>query len=209
MKSRNIYSLIAITFLAMQPLFAEDAVNLLAVKFDNFIGALPEGIQSGKDQEGLLKAELVEMPVKGKNVKVTKFVIDQAKYVDMRSACMKNLQMDKNYLLSFDLKIENLKMPDKNGIRFYIYSGTGKHAWIQVYGDGSTDGWLTAILPFSGKDLDANAGSVYFLVIFNSVTGTICFSDASVTELPEKTKMVPGFLTSEGASAGGQVLMLK
>lgn len=212
MKNRINYSLVSVLIFASSLLFAEDAVNLLTVKFDKFAGELPEGISLKEKQDGFLRAELVEMPLKDKNVNVTRVILDQGKYVQMRGGHIKNLQMDKNYLLSFDFKIENLKSPDKEGIRFYVYNlSGGQHVAIQVYGNGSTDGWLTAILPFSGKALavDSKGAYVCFLAVFNSVTGMIYFSDAILVELPENIKMASGFLKQDGTSAGGTALLLK
>lgn len=194
--------------------YADDSPNLLNASFEKFNEGFPEGLSViGGASAELLNASLVDSKIGDTAVKVTQFKIEKPEFIRVASAPISNIQVGKNYLCTLNLKVDNFKslIPDSTeGIRFYIYnSNSGRHAWTQIRHDGSTNGWVTLSMPFSGEYLEPAKGSIFFYIYFNELTGIFQFSDLSVVELPKGTTMNNSFSTIDGAAVGGTVLILK
>ena len=116
---------------------------------------------------------------------------------------IRNLKLKANtrYLFSIQVKVKNLRtiVPwYKNGAYscFYamVFSGTSK--WSSIRGSGSTDGWITLLLPFdTGEKKQFKYPRIFFFFFFCS--GEIWLQCPSLIELPQGTEIKQGYILKD------------
>ncbi|MBU0609202.1 MAG: hypothetical protein KKI08_15050, partial [Armatimonadetes bacterium] len=83
-----------------------------------------------------------------------------------------------DYMLVVPLKVENMHFTGNwysrpAGVRIYMYGMNDKHTWLAVHGEGSTQGWITATLPFPDDAVRAQFAHCRVLLRCYNMTATI------------------------------------
>lgn len=122
------------------------------------------------------------------------------------------LQPEDSYVFIVQLSVENMSH-DANwygkpaGIRLYIYGDNGAHTWMAVHGTGSTDGWVTAALPFPrDNEQREQFGQVRVMLRCLNMSGIVEFRDPVIQRLRGGVMSEPFFETAAGLKVmGGQL----
>lgn len=131
--------------------------------------AYPAGYELKNGQ----KEDLSIVEADGK--KALQFKSADITYVRIRSP-FQALKPSTKYIVTFqarisDLKTEKGKWPD--GIRLEIRPKGGKpYKWIMITGNGTVDGWITAVLPFDTTTIPELVNARISLYFFN-MSGTV------------------------------------
>lgn len=93
------------------------------------------------------------------------------------------LNENKNYVFMIHVKIDNIRTDNRqqSGMIIYVYGGKKHYTSIRITGNGSTDGWLTAYIPFSTSE-DQLLMSPYLMLRCLNMKGTVCFKLAGIIE---------------------------
>ncbi|NLE30232.1 MAG: hypothetical protein GX629_11255 [Phycisphaerae bacterium] len=122
----------------------------------------------------------------------------------------------KRYLLVVQFKVDDMFFTGHwyhrpAGIWIYVYGTNNKHTWMAVRGEGDTEGWVTALLPFPPVNRKEDAGDFsrtnVILHCYNMV-GTVRFRTPMIIEIPKGFDMEAQF-ELKGASVYGGNLTLK
>ncbi len=119
-----------------------------------------------------------------------------------------------DYMLAVQVKVEDMhytgnwyKRPA--GVRIYVYGTENKHTWLAIYGEGSTDGWVTALLPFPLADhRERFANSRVFLRCYN-MTGTVSFRSPMILRQPQGVAVQQSFRLPDGTLVPDGKLQLR
>lgn len=102
------------------------------------------------------------------------------------------LDPKKEYLFAVQFNVKNMHYIGKwhrrpAGVRIYAYGTNNKYLYMAICGEGSTDGWVTAVLPFLTSRDRNNAQDLshpnVFLRCYN-MTGTVWFRSPMIVEKP-------------------------
>ncbi|MBN1553345.1 MAG: hypothetical protein JXA11_01260 [Phycisphaerae bacterium] len=125
------------------------------------------------------------------------------------------LELGKRYLFVVEFKIDDMHYTGNwynrpAGVRMYVYGMKDKHSTLFVRGDGSTDGWVSAVMPFTtridkdGRDLSRPN---VLLRCYNMV-GTVSFRKPIIIEVPNGVEASSYFEMDNGRMVHGGVLTL-
>jgi hypothetical protein len=132
--------------------------------------------------------------------------------IDLRSKGVK-ITSGKKYLLSMQLKIENLKFRNiKSFFIVYLYNqNNNKHTFLRFSGAGNSSGWLTVQLPFDAdRILGNNLKSAPVLMLkLENLSGKFSFRNFSLIELPASADIARGVVTPEGKKQTGSSYRIK
>ncbi len=134
-------------------------------------------------------------------------------YVD--TAKRTRLDPDGDYMLVVQIRVEDLhytgnwyKRPA--GIRIYVYGTNDKHRWLAVHGDGSTDGWVTGVLPFPMPDeVRPQFASSNVLLRCYNMTGTVLLRNPMILRRPPGVDIQNSFELEDGTQVFGGQLQLR
>lgn len=113
------------------------------------------------------------------------------------------LKPDTDYFITVDLKVEGMHhtgawYADQRGLWIYVFGGEKHKRYTVVCGEGDTDGWVTAILPFSTRAVTA-APRVFFRC--RTMTGTVYFRNPMLMENPGGMDLKNSFEMADGSLA--------
>jgi len=120
---------------------------------------------------------------------------------------VKSFEMDPahNYLAVIQLKAEDINhlgnwYNDQQGVRIWLQARDKTHTWLAVYGEGSTDGWVTGYLPFptGGEEKRQNFHRINIYLRCLKMTGTVYFKSPVIVKLPEGYEVNRSFEREDG-----------
>lgn len=193
-------------------LFADDqqAVtdNLLKFTFqDADKDGIPDGYSVKKknaETATVVYDKTVSYKGKGSSVKITlpqegTVRLDMFKWI-------KDLQPDKEYLFSMNVKIKDMlingKWYKKGADRCfiaYIFGNSKTLAWMALHDNGSTDGWVTIMCPFR-----FSKGNIRISLRCKKMSGTVWIQNPTILELAEGIDMDRHFILEDGSVIKGQ-----
>lgn len=198
-------------------LFADDqqAVtdNLLKFTFqDANNDSIPDGYYVKKknaETATVVYDKTVSYKGKGSSVKIT-LPQEGTVRLDMFKR-IKDLQPDKEYLFIMNVKIKDMHIngkwyTDKGATRCfiaYLQRSKGSNAWMAIAGNGSTDGWVTIMCPFTPK------GNLRILLRCEKMSGTIWLQNPAIIELAKGMAMKRHFILKDGSVINDIKMMLK
>ena len=95
------------------------------------------------------------------------------------------------------------------GVRVYVYGTDNKHTWLAIHGEGSTKGWVTAVLPFpppGQRQQFANAN--VYLRCYNMM-GTVSFRNPILLRQPAGGGIQRHFVLEDGTQVTNSHLQLR
>ena len=174
--------------------FSQLGKNGLPVGFKAYLGKDKKGIVSVSQEDGVNVVKL-ERPEQGRI------------YFDNKKL---NLQANKKYVLTVQVKIENQKYSGK-GIHFFyvcVYNtGNGKHIYNKIAGHGSTGGWLTVILPIDTIKNPKLVGAKMLLRGYG-VAGTYWLKNPMLVEIPSDVELKSHYILDNNKTIPGAFLRL-
>lgn len=125
-----------------------------------------------------------------------------------------SLDAEKDYMLVLELKVEDMFYTGSwfrrpAAINFGVYGTAGKHVWMAVHGEGDTDGWVTAVLPFPPEEDRSNYERYRVLIRCNNMTGTVYFRNPMIIERPSLLGDDRFFEREDGSIVKGNQLQLR
>ena len=213
-KRNSVAVVLVILFWAVNYGFAEDKAseNLFKFGYEKMPdGSEPSGyIISAQDDDSVEVDAKIFAPPKGPSVRL------EAKkfgYLALDSPPMKFIKKDKQYLATIKVKVKDMNIighwwTKRCGLWIRIFdTKSNVQTWCNLGGEGSTEGWVTVMLPFSGKKF-AN-GSTRLLIRCEKMTGTVWVQDPVIVELPGGKKMKRSFLLADGKTITSSHLTVK
>ena len=85
----------------------------------------------------------------------------------------------------------------------------GKHTWLAIHGEGSTDGWVTGLLPFPREDMRKQFAIPNVLLRCYNMAGTVRFREPMILRQPPGTAVQPSFERADGTQVFGGKLQLR
>ena len=172
-----------VTLLVGSSVWAEDDAQAATTAKDQFnhpIIAFPRGynLKTGS------KSKLSVVEVDGK--KALQFKSDDLAYIYMRSA-FSTFKADTKYIMTCDIKIIDMKGKNrkKSGVMFQVRSSSGKpYTWVKIIHNGSTEGWVTAVIPFDTGAKPKFCKSRIYLYMMN-ISGTVLLRNLKIIENTE------------------------
>lgn len=146
---------------------------------------------------------------------VVKAEIPQEASVHIDSAKRTRLDADADYLLTVQVKVDDLRYTGNwykkpAGIRIYAYGLENKHTWLAIHGEGSTDGWVTGVLPFPATDdVRRQLAVPNVLLRCYSMTGTVRFRKPMILKQPPGARVRRSFRQTDGTQVFGGQLQLR
>lgn len=140
----------------------------------------------------------LEIPEQGKGFIDTNYALD--------------IKENKKYILTIQLKIEEQKYSGK-GIHFFyvcVYNtGNGKHIYNKIIGHGSTDGWLTVVLPIdTAKNAELVGRGTKILLRGYFVSGTYSLKKPMLVEIPADLELEAHYILDNNKTIPGGLLRL-
>ena len=94
-------------------------------------------------------------------------------------------------------------------MRIYVYGMDNAHTWLAVYGEGSTDGWVTALLPFPLEDRREKFAKSRVLLRCYNMTGTVSFRNPMIVRQPQGLDIQSSFELADGTQVPDGKLQLR
>ncbi|MFO8082196.1 MAG: hypothetical protein R6V07_18095 [Armatimonadota bacterium] len=118
-----------------------------------------------------------------------------------------------DYMLAVEMKVDELHYTGDwyrrpAGVRVYVYGTDNKHTWLAVHGEGSTDGWVTAVLPFPPDDDREHFANSRILLRCYNMTGTVAFRNPVILRRPAGLDIAKSFELGDGTQISGGQLQL-
>lgn len=184
--------------------------NLFPVNFNNLNKqSLPDGLKilPGKNSE----SSEITMAMDESGVPSIKVQLQQPAAVSLLSPSV-NLSPDGQYVLICRFKVENMHYSgswykDKKGI-WILIKGLKFHTWMAITGTGSSDGWITAILPFAGSDEKRDFSKIQVFLRCLGMTGTVSFNQPVLVKKPDSVGMEEYFESDNGKKIKGTFVSL-
>ena len=190
--------------------FAEEesnkAKNLLKHDFSKLgKNGLPVGFKAylGKDKKGTVSVSQED----GVNVVKLERSEQGRIYFDNKKL---NLQANKKYVLTVQVKIKDQRYSGKGMHFFYVCvynTGNGKHIYNKIAGNGSTGGWLTVILPIDTIKNPKLVGSKMLLRGYG-IAGTYWLKNPMLVEIPSEVELKPHYILENNKTIPGAFLRL-
>lgn len=130
------------------------------------------------------KSNLSVVDVDGK--KALQFKSDDLAYIYLRSG-FATFKPDTKYVMTCDIKITDMKVKNKkkSGVMIQVKSSSGKpYSWVKIIHAGSTDGWVTATIPFDTGAKPKFCKSRVYIYIMH-VSGTVLFRNMVIKPITE------------------------
>ena len=146
---------------------------------------------------------------------VVKVEIPQEASIYVDTAKRTRLDADADYLLTVGVKVDDLRYTGNwykrpAGIKIFVYGLNDKHTWLAIHGEGSTDGWVTGVLPFPGHDgVREQLAVPNVLLRCYSMTGTVRFRKPMILKQPPGTRVPRSFERADGTQVFGGQLQLR
>jgi hypothetical protein len=198
---------------AAVPAKATDPENLLSCTFDKLNnGQLPDDYTletMGENPDGAV----ISTEKDDSGAVAVRIDMSKESSAQINTARVSRLEPGKEYLLTVQVKIDRMQhygnwYKDPRGVRIYVYGIDNRHVWLAIWGNGSTDGWITGFLPFSTAQAGELANPNVFFRCFN-MTGTVRFRNPMILERPAGVEIKPGFELADGTRVMGSGLQLK
>jgi len=193
---------------------SSDASNLLRYRFDRLNDAgLPAHYKIEKAGKHAAEATVcTEEDDSG--VRVVKVVMPREASVYIDTAKRTRLDPDGNHLFSVQVKVDGLRHTGNwykrpAGIRIYVYGIENKHTWLAIHGEGSTDGWVTGLLPFPRKDVRKQFSVPNVLLRCYNMTGTVRFREPMILRQPSGAAVPRSFERADGTQVFHSSLRLR
>jgi hypothetical protein len=127
------------------------------------------------------------------------------------------LEAGKVYLLVVQFMVKDLDYighwyDRPAAIRIYAYGTDDEHVWMAVRGEGDTSGWVTAVLPFPGrdrKDKSSKYSSTNVMLRCYNMSGIVCFRMPTIIEKPKNFDVTEHFVLDDETIVPGSILTLK
>ncbi|GAH06732.1 unnamed protein product, partial [marine sediment metagenome] len=88
----------------------------------------------------------------------------------------------------------------------YVYGQNNAHTWITIHGKGSTDEWVTVMLPFdTSKKPDLSLSRI--MLRCYKISGTVWLQNPAIVELPASADMKSGFILKDGSIVSGHLVI--
>ncbi len=132
--------------------------------------------------------------------KALQFKADKQVYVRLRSG-FSSFKPKTKYVMTCEIKITDMNAKNKKrGVMLQVKSSSGKpYTWLAIIHNGSTDGWVTATIPF-----DTGAKPAYcksrVSIFFIRLSGTVLLRNMKITETTEE--LDKGFKVGEDFVSG-------
>ena len=145
---------------------------------------------------------------------VVKIDIPREASVRLGTVKRTRLEPDADYLLAVQIKVEGMHHTGKSwhrenkGIRVEVSDTRHGTAWLAIHSDGSTDGWITAILPFSTKPVKESANSSIRFRCEN-MTGTVYVRNPMIRQKPAGVDIRSSFEMADGTQVFSSNLGLR
>ena len=133
--------------------------------------------------------------------------------LNLDSPFLEFMEAGKSYLLTLKVKVNDMRLKghwwtERCGFWVRVYdTKSDKQTWCNLGGNGSTDGWVTVMLPFKHDELAH--GTYRLLFRCKDMTGMVWIQDPVVIEIPEGVDMERSFVLSDGRTVVGSHLTLK
>jgi len=135
--------------------------------------------------------------------KALQFKSDKQVYVRLRSG-FSQFKPNTKYVMTCEIKITDMKAKKrKRGVMLQVKSAPGKpYIWVSIIHNGSTEGWVTATIPFdTGANPKFCKSRVSIFIL--DVSGTVLFRNMKITETKEE--LTRGFQIGEDFVANAQL----
>lgn len=188
---------------------SDKAENLLQYDFSKLDAqGLPVGYKVFFDEHSNGKITVSEEA--GTNV--VKLEMPEQGQGHLDSNYLLDLQKNKKYILSLQLKVKDQYYaggPKQHSFTVYVYnSGNGKHIYNQIFGHGSTDGWLTVVLPVDTEKNPDLVGA-RLLLRGNAVSGTYWLKKPMLVEIPTNLEIKAHFILENDKTIPSHALRLE
>ncbi|MFW5869250.1 MAG: hypothetical protein ACOCX2_15600, partial [Armatimonadota bacterium] len=128
----------------------------------------------------------------------------------------RRLRLDpaEDYMLLVQVKVEDMHYTGDwyrrpAGLRIYVYGTENKHTWLAIYGEGGTDGWVTAVRPFPLDDVREYFANSNVLLRCYNMTGTVSFKNPVIVRQPKGLEIGPSFELEDGTGVPSGKLQLR
>ena len=118
-----------------------------------------------------------------------------------------------DYVLAVQVKVEDMRYTGDwygrpAGVRIYVYGTDNRHTWLAIHGEGSTDGWVTALLPFPLADHREQFANSRVLLRCYNMTGTVSFRNPVILRPPAGVAVQKAFELTDGTIVADGKLQL-
>lgn len=119
-----------------------------------------------------------------------------------------------DYMLVVQAKVEEMRYTGDwyrrpAGVRIYVYGTENEHTWLAIHGEGGTDGWVTAVLPFPPADHREQFASSRVLLRCYNMTGTVSFRAPMILRQPQGIDVQRSFELEDGTQVPSARLQLR
>lgn len=119
-----------------------------------------------------------------------------------------------DYMLAVEVKVEDMHYTGDwyrrpAGVRMYVYGMDNKHTWLAIHGEGSTDGWVTGLLPFPQPDHRKQFANSRVLLRCYNMTGAVSFRNPMILRQPEGVEVQRSFELADGTQVPSAKLQLR
>lgn len=185
----------------MRPITKISTHNLLPVFDDKDNDGFPDAykMRKGKGKENVSyvsKASIPTLKIKG---------TPDDKLIFETTARIK-LEKNKKYLFSVELKIDKMRFSgrwykDHRGFWIYVYGRHNMHKWMAVAGNGSTNGWITVMLPFNTiGEKNENLCDSNIIFIIDHTAGTFYARNPLLIERNSNDEMKQHYIKADGST---------
>ena len=128
-----------------------------------------------------------------------------------------HLEKGKRYLFSVEIRMKDIDFPagkskwEPKAYTFvaYVYAvGSNTHIWTWITHKGSTQGWVTLMLPFDTIKHSA-LSHARILLRCRKLRGTVWLRDPTIVELPNSMKIPKHFILRNGHATMSPDLVLE
>ena len=194
------------------------AENLLLLNLsDGKEGDFPSGfkITSGQGAEGKVHLDYkVFVGIAGPSIR---FDLSEKGNLWLDASAPLQLETARKYLFSVRVKVRDMfpggpctdNLGVTRGVLIYVHSVIKPtYTFAGIIGNGNTEGWVTAMLPF---DTGANPDLVQAKIFLRcyDLSGTVWFQDPVLIEQPDGFQMKAQFVQENGDVVSGNLLKLK
>ena len=194
---------------------SENAENLLSLTSSGC--EFPQGFKVHAGQEDMVHED--SKVFQGKAGPSIRFDLPERGNLWLDTSTAVQLEEGRKYLFSVRVKIQDMVPGGMNltskgverGILMEVHSGdTSRNVsvWNAVVGTGSSEGWVTAMIPFDTNAKPDLAKVSIFLRCYD-ISGTVWFQDPVLIEVPDGFNMNQQFILENGDTVSGGILTLK
>lgn len=174
---------------------------------------VPEGWTVEIGGENAASATVTAAPGENDEVVVT-MAMPQEATVQLDTTQPVRLDPAGDYMLVVQVKVEEMRHTGDwyrrpAGLRIYVYGTENRHTWLAIHGEGSTDGWVTAVLPFPLEESREQFASSRVLLRCYNMTGTVSFRNPMILRQPQGLEIQRSFELADGTRIAGAGLQLR